>query len=296
MKNPTRREFLHTSLLAAGGLVLGSGVTGCMLNTEGECGPIMCPVPDLHPDKVPYRHVLGRPLEFGPNVAQLTCEALDEFKRTYEYGVVDFWAPWCGPCRELKPYYEETSGEEPYRSKIAFGSFDIDQEGGLDKFLLEGHTSIPAIIMYKDGVKTSNTYLGNWGKDYLYVRLDEFLIGREPQVLFYPESVHVLRRKMEEYEVPTMVRFTDYRNPYSFELDRSKKAIFERAASLDYYQAIKAVEIEKNYLPEAFLPEPEGFGVVTTPCVIFFKEGREHLRLEGPFSDSMFYSTLEDSI
>lgn len=61
--------------------------------------------------------------------------------------LVDFWAPWCGPCRMLAPVIEEIAGEVPQNVLVA--KVDTDQESGLAARY--GVMSIPTIISFRDG-------------------------------------------------------------------------------------------------------------------------------------------------
>lgn len=62
--------------------------------------------------------------------------------------VVDFWAPWCGPCRQLAPILEEISSE---LSHIKFYKINLDEEGN-DIFATKYHiTAIPTILFFKNG-------------------------------------------------------------------------------------------------------------------------------------------------
>jgi thioredoxin 1 len=61
--------------------------------------------------------------------------------------LVDFWAPWCGPCRMIAPVIEELAEDFEGRAKICKVNTDEEQELGA-KF---GVRSIPTIIFFKDG-------------------------------------------------------------------------------------------------------------------------------------------------
>ena len=68
--------------------------------------------------------------------------------------ILDFYAPWCGPCRMVAPAMEEIASE---RDDIKVGKVDIEDQRELaDKF---GVLSVPALVVMKDG-KIVNRAIG----------------------------------------------------------------------------------------------------------------------------------------
>ena len=67
--------------------------------------------------------------------------------------LVDFWAPWCGPCRMVSPIVEEIAGEVAGRAKV--GKVNVDEEPELAARY--GVMSIPTLIVVKDGKVVSST-------------------------------------------------------------------------------------------------------------------------------------------
>jgi thioredoxin 1 len=75
---------------------------------------------------------------------------VDDFEKTVlesDIVLVDFWADWCGPCKQFGPVYEEASKQNP---DITFGKIDTEAEQELAS--AAGITSIPTLMAFREGV------------------------------------------------------------------------------------------------------------------------------------------------
>jgi thioredoxin len=84
--------------------------------------------------------------------------------------VVDFWAPWCGPCRMVSPIVEELSIE--YGDKVRFAKMNTDDnEATATQY---GIWSIPTLIIFKEG-KEVNRLVGFAPKEQLKRQIERSL-------------------------------------------------------------------------------------------------------------------------
>jgi len=96
----------------------------------------------------------------------------ENFEATIQNGVslVDFWAPWCGPCRMIAPIIEELASDFDGKAKICKVNTDEEQDIAV-KF---GIRSIPTVLFFKDG-QIADQMIGAAGKQFFNEKLDALL-------------------------------------------------------------------------------------------------------------------------
>ncbi|WP_288530999.1 thioredoxin [uncultured Secundilactobacillus sp.] len=86
---------------------------------------------------------------------------------------VDFWAPWCGPCKMMDPVLAQL--EETYGGQIKFAKLNVDNNQELA--MTYKVMSIPSLVLFKDG-KAIEKVTGLYPKDKLATYLDKKLASQ----------------------------------------------------------------------------------------------------------------------
>ena len=84
----------------------------------------------------------------------------------YPLLLVDFWAPWCGPCRMMSPIIDQVGKE--YIGKLVVGKVNVDENPNISGQF--GISSIPTLILFKSG-QAVNNIIGSVSKS----RIDEMV-------------------------------------------------------------------------------------------------------------------------
>ncbi len=105
------------------------------------------------------------------NVIELTDAAFDEVVHNSNVPIlVDFWAPWCAPCKMMAPITQELAGEYEDRAKIC----KLNTDDARDSAMEFGISAIPTIILFKDG-QVQKKWVGLTSKKNLALAIDELL-------------------------------------------------------------------------------------------------------------------------
>ena len=94
--------------------------------------------------------------------------------KKYPLMIVDFWAPWCGPCRMVSPIIEQLARE--YSGRAAFGKVNVDENQRMAA--LFGVQSIPTLIIFKFD-KVVDIMIGAMPKAQIELRLKQQLSNND---------------------------------------------------------------------------------------------------------------------
>jgi thioredoxin 1 len=95
----------------------------------------------------------------------------------YPMMLVDFWAPWCGPCRMVSPIIEQLSRE--YSGKVAFGKVNVDENQRIAASF--GIQSIPTLMIFK-GSKAVDVIIGAMPKAQIEMKLKQQLSSNNDSI------------------------------------------------------------------------------------------------------------------
>jgi thioredoxin len=86
-------------------------------------------------------------MEVNNHPLNITDDNFDNTVKANALLVVDFWAPWCGPCRMVGPLIDQLTAE--YAGKVAFGKMNVDENQMVPSSF--GIMSIPTIVVFYHG-------------------------------------------------------------------------------------------------------------------------------------------------
>jgi thioredoxin 1 len=104
------------------------------------------------------------------NPITLTDANFAQSVNKYPLLVVDFWAPWCGPCRMVSPVIEQLAGE--LAGKVVFGKVNVDENPRIANTF--GIRSIPTIAIFKNG-KNVDGFVGATSKSQMQTKIFSYI-------------------------------------------------------------------------------------------------------------------------
>ncbi|MCI7575788.1 MAG: thioredoxin [Bacteroidales bacterium] len=103
-------------------------------------------------------------------IQEITDSNINDVLSSGQPVMVDFWAPWCGPCKMMLPIVEELANE--YENKVVIGKLNVDEnDETCAKF---GIMNIPTMLFFKNG-EMVDRQVGATRKADLQAKLDALL-------------------------------------------------------------------------------------------------------------------------
>lgn len=100
------------------------------------------------------------------NITDLNANTFKETVDSSQLTLVDFWAPWCGPCKAIAPILQEVAQE--LEGKVQIGKVNVDDESEIAAQY--NIRAIPTLLLFQDG-KTVDQFVGMTNKNELMTRI-----------------------------------------------------------------------------------------------------------------------------
>lgn len=100
------------------------------------------------------------------NIKNLNADSFKDAVASAQPTLIDFWAPWCGPCKAIAPILEEIAQE--MNGEIQIGKVNVDDEPEISAQY--NIRAIPTLLLFKDG-KTVEQFVGMTNKDDLVTKV-----------------------------------------------------------------------------------------------------------------------------
>ncbi len=193
--------------------------------------------------------------------------------------VVDFWAPWCGPCRTIAPALETLAGE--YEGRLTIAKVNVDEQPQWSSML--GIQSIPTLIAFKSG-QAIGRLVGAYPESAYREVFDQILsieIEEEQPTMAQPIKVSDkdFEEKVLKSDIPVVV---DFWAPWCAPC-RVVAPILDRLA-VEYEGRLTIAKVNTDEDQQHAVE----YGIRGIPTLLIFKDGKEVDRLVGSLPEAEY--------
>ena len=111
----------------------------------------------------------------SPNVVELTADNWEqEVVKSDKPVLVDFWAVWCGPCRQLSPTIDKIAND--FGGKVKVGKLNTDD--AQDVAIKYGISSIPTVMLFNGGEQPVEKVVGGGNSEAYYSKMIDRLLTK----------------------------------------------------------------------------------------------------------------------